>query len=180
MSIPRKPAKARLIFSVLGINEKVVEETIGLLRKHFGPICTASEFLPFDRTTYYEPEMGKDLVRRFVVFQDLIDQSRLPQVKLWSNELEKQLRSQSGRTVNLDPGYVCAERLVLATGKNFTHRIYLGSGIYADLTLMFFKKSFRPMEWTYPDYADGSVISFLNKVREDYMVQLQSEGHNEC
>jgi hypothetical protein len=180
LSIPRNPVKARLIFSVMGINEKVLEEATGLLREHFGPVCTESDLLPFDRTTYYEPEMGKDLVRRFVAFQDLIGQSRLPQIKLWSNELEKQLGSQTGRIINLDPGYISAERLVLATGKNFTHRIYLGSGIYADLTLMFFKKSFRPMEWTYPDYADGSVISFMNQVRSDYMIQLQSEEGNEC
>ena len=179
MSIPRKPAKARLIFSVLGINEKVVEETIGLLSKHFGPIRTASEFLPFDRTTYYEPEMGMTgaALRGFSGLDRSIPASSSQAVE---QRTGKAIGKPKRTYVNLDPGYVCAERLVLATGKNFTHRIYLGSGIYADLTLMFFKKSFRPMEWTYPDYADGSVISFMNKVREDYMVQLQSEGHNEC
>ena len=77
------------------------------------------------------------------------------------------------RTVNIDPGYICLERLVLATGKNYTHRIYLSRGIYADLTLVFHRQSFRTLPWTYPDYADPSAVEVFNALRERYKAQLR-------
>ncbi|MCK4785250.1 MAG: DUF4416 family protein, partial [Desulfobacteraceae bacterium] len=74
---------------------------------------------------------------------------------------------------NIDPGCISPERLILATGKNYVHRIYLSKGIYADLTLIFKKGSFSPLKWTYPDYADPEVIGFFNGVRGQYMDQLR-------
>jgi hypothetical protein len=53
------------------------------------------------------------------------------------------------------------------------HRVYLSKGIYADLTLIFQKGSFRPIKWTYPDYADPKIIEFFDGVREQYMNQLK-------
>ncbi len=178
MSLPREPSKVRLIYSIMGIDEAAVDRAFAVLANHFGPACAQSRTIPFDRTDYYEPEMGGGLVRRFVAFRKLISMERLPGIKLWSNEIEKQAAVESRRTINLDPGYISAERLVLATGKNFTHRIYLGSGIFADLTLMFHKKSFRTFEWTYPDYAENEVISFMNELRRGYLEQLKEESRN--
>jgi hypothetical protein len=80
--------------------------------------------------------------------------------------------------VNIDPGYLLPERLVLATGKNFTHRIYIGQGIYADLTLIFQKGAFRTLPWTYPDYADRCLIDFLTLVRNKYMLDLKQAGNS--
>ena len=79
---------------------------------------------------------------------------------------------QGRRRVNLDPGYLLLERFVLASGKNFTHRIYIGQGIYADLTLMFQKGAFRTLPWTYPDYAARDMQSFLTQVRRKYAADL--------
>ena len=83
------------------------------------------------------------------------------------------------RKINIDPGYVSLERLILVTGKNYTHRIYLSKGIFADLTLIFNKGSFRPLEWTFKDYASPEIISMLNDVRERYKKQLRGFTNEE-
>jgi len=178
LSLPRKSPEVKLIVSVMGTNEEVVREAVSMLEKQFGAQERSSHLMPFNFTTYYEKEMGPDLFRIFVVFRHLIKPERLPRIKLWSNELEQNLSMEGRRRVNLDPGYISAERLVLATGKNYTHRIYLGQGIYADLTLVYHNKSFNRLPWTYPDYGEEEVISFMNETRKDYMAQLRDRDIN--
>jgi len=87
--------------------------------------------------------------------------------------IERQYLEGENRQVNIDPGYIGLERLILATGKNYVHRVYLSHGIYADLTLIFKKGSFRPLEWTYKDYANPEMISMFNNLRKRYMDQLR-------
>ena len=90
-----------------------------------------------------------------------------------TNELETRWEVEGRRRVNVDPGILSAERLVLATGKNYIHRIYLGSGVYGDLTLIYSKGSYRPLPWTYPDYQVPETIAMFNILRKRYRMQLQ-------
>ena len=93
-----------------------------------------------------------------------------------TNEIEEEFAEQGNRCVNIDPGYLVSSRFILATGKEYSHRIYIGRRIYADLTLMYSKKKgFVPLEWTYPDYASETMISFLSKVRDKYLLDLKAE-----
>ena len=139
-----------------------------------------SEPLPFDFTDYYEREMGKGLWRRMVSFGPLIGPEQLGAVKRWANTQEGQtLNEEKGRRVNIDPGYLAASKFILATGKDYTHRIYLGGGIYADLTLIFQKGSFSPLPWTYPDYASEPLLGILNLLRKHYLWQLKNLGKEE-
>jgi hypothetical protein len=125
-------------------------------------------------TDYYREEMGENLVRRFITFGDLIRPESLPEAKKRTDLLEGRfLNTAGGRNINLDPGYIALEHLLLATNKKYTHRPYLGNGVYADLTLIYREKSFRPLEWTYPDYASAEIIELLNRLRERYRLQLQ-------
>jgi len=103
----------------------------------------------------------------------LIHPEALVEVKLQTNEIENAYLTRGNRRINIDPGYISPERLILATGKNYIHRVYLTKGIYADLTLIFKKGSFRPLEWTYRDYADPEMIGYLNELREAYMEKLR-------
>jgi hypothetical protein len=66
------------------------------------------------------------------------------------------------------------ERFVLATGKNYSHRIYIGKGIYADLTLIFESSAFRKLPWTYPDYSDKVMLDYLQQVRRKYALDLKT------
>ncbi|MFP3928659.1 MAG: DUF4416 family protein [Desulfobacteraceae bacterium] len=168
MSTPTEADPVKRIAGLISPDPEIIDRIIKELESVFGPVDRVSPLLDFDKTRYYEKEMGRPLFRRFISFRDLMPQDRLPEAKLETNRLEERTSLGGRRVVNIDPGYLCLERLVLATGKNFTHRIYLKKGIFADLTLIFHKGSFRPLEWTYPDFREPLVEGFFNELREDY------------
>jgi hypothetical protein len=173
MSQPSPPKPAKLVIGFF-----LKEKTLGIpvvenLMERFGEVDIVSEWMPFDQTSYYEPEMGAPLFRRMMAFETLIQQSELSQVKLFANEIEKQYADNGKRLVNIDPGYLLLERFVLATGKNFAHRIYIGKEIYADLTLVFRKGRFESLPWSFPDYAGDRVQAFLMRAREKYTMDLK-------
>jgi hypothetical protein len=173
MSIPKEPPKVKLISSLFCPDEDLLGRVIQEMEGHFGPADWKSEKLVFDRTRYYANEMGWPLYRRFISFSRLIAQDALVGVKLLTNTLENGHLAETGRTINIDPGYVSLERVILATGKNYIHRIYLSRGIYADLTLVYHAGTFKPLSWTYPDYADEKVIRYFNTVRAEYLHSLR-------
>jgi len=167
------PEPAKLVIGYFTKDKEILVDVARKLCEPFGPPDMISPWLLVEHTDYYTPEMGVPLFRRLMAFRELIQQDALADVKLSTNELEGQFSSEGSRLVNIDPGYLLAERFVLATGKNYTHRIYLRAGIYADLTLIYRKGRFRPLDWTYPDYAGEAIISFLGSVRDRYMYQLR-------
>jgi hypothetical protein len=173
MSQPQSPKPAKLIAGFFVKDKALAADIAQDLQERLGPVDMVSAWFPFDFTTYYEKEMGGPLHRRLMAFRPLVEQTELPAIKRMTNELEQKYQRQGQRRVNVDPGYLLAERFVLATGKNFTHRIYIGEGIYADLTLIYQKGDFKSLPWTYPDYADRRLIDFLILVRNKYMLDLK-------
>jgi len=169
MSIPQEVKPACLVVGMFMKDRSLFEQVIQSLKKQFGNIALVSRWFNFDYTSYYEKEMGGPLFRRMISFIDLMDPSQLPEIKLITNKIELQFADNHNRNINIDPGYIVAERFVLATGKNYTHRIYLNKGIFADLTLIFQKGQFQKLPWTYPDYAADDVKFFLNNVRKHYL-----------
>ena len=107
-------------------------------------------------------------------FLNLVSPQSLPDIKLRTNEIEAVLARDGKRQVNIDPGFLSAERLVLATGKNFIHRVYLRDGIFADLTLIYQKGAYRPLAWTYPDYQEPEFLHYLEVLRKK--LKFQSDG----
>ena len=174
MSTPKTPPPAKLIAGLLMKDESLFDEVAVELEKRYGPADAVSSWLPFDFTEYYEQEMGAPLKRRLISYRNHLAAEALPDVKLAAIEIEAQFSTAGRRRVNIDPGFLTLERFVLATGKNFTHRIYLRSGIYADLTLLFTGGRFVTLDWTYPDYATDSIRAFLAEARERYRLQLRS------
>ena len=147
------------------------------LTAQFGPIDLLSDVWPFDSTDYYADEMGEDLKRQFVFFQQLISVERLAEIKRLTDALEARLGSdlalpQETRPVNIDPGYLTLSKLVLATTKDASHRLYLQSGIYAEVTLHYQNARWQPWPWTYPDYAADTYYTFFEQARELYKRQL--------
>jgi len=173
VSTPKDADDVKLVASLFSPEEKTLEEVIVELQATYGSTDWLSPPLFFDRTRYYEKEMGWPLHRRFVSFKLLIRPEAIVDIKLQTNELEKRYIQEGRRKVNIDPGYVAMERLVFATGKNYTHRILLSKGIYADLTLVFHQRGFQTLPWTYRDYADPVVIGYFNDIREHYKNQLR-------
>jgi hypothetical protein len=176
MSIPREPKPAKLVIGLI-MKDRSLFGRLGVeLSNTFGPVDIVSSWLPFDYTSYYEPEMGTPLFRRLLAYKNLINQEELPGIKLATNRLEKSLSENDRRRVNIDPGYLLYERFVLASGKNFSHRIYIADGIYADLTLIYQRGRFEKLPWTYPDYADEPILEFLSRVRKKYAVDVKTGG----
>ena len=174
MSTPTEPDDVKLIASLFSADKQFINVVSEKMEDLLGPIDWQSPWLLFDRTRYYEKEMGWPLHRRFISFKNLIRPEKIADIKVHTNTLESSFSKDENRKINIDPGYISLERLVLATGKNYTHRIYLSKGIYADLTLIFHKGSFRPLEWTYRDYSDIQTIEMLNNARERYKLQIRS------
>ena len=173
MSRPQPPRPAKLVIGFFMKEKSFGGDVLRALVEKFGPIDIASSWFPFDFTTYYYDETGIPLFRRLFGFKKLVQQQDLAQIKLTTNSLEQQYASGGKRPVNIDPGYLLHERFVLATGKNYSHRIYIGNGIYADLTLIYSHGRFEPLPWTYPDYASKNVIDFLENVRKKYSFDLK-------
>ena len=173
MSHPRPPKPAKLVIGLFAQKQELMAAVAANLMESFGPIDMISPLFPFDFTTYYEKEMGYPLVRRIFVFKSLIQQDDLADIKLRTNEIEMLYSAGGMRQVNIDPGFLLMERMVLATGKNFAHRIYIGKCIYADLTLIYQQNGYQTLPWTYPDYAHLSIRHFLSLVRNKYMEDLK-------
>ena len=167
-------AKVKLFVAMLSPNLDIFEKVKPYLEKEFGKIDTESDIIPFAYTEFYEKEMGKGIMRKFYSFSQLIDPMDLSKIKIKTNSIEKDFFTVDGnRTINLDPGYIALSKLVLASVKERPHRICIGNGIFAEITLYFEKKSFRAWERTYPDYASSEYISYLNKVRSIYAENLK-------
>ena len=144
----------------------------------FGPIEMDMEPFPFNHTTYYEREMGKNLRKLLLSFKGYFPPKSLAAAKRAAISIEDGLRGGEGRgrSVNIDPGYLTLSRLVLASTKDFAHRLYLGRGIFGEVTLVFQGRAFRPVPWTYPDYVEPAVLEFLSRVREGLMARSKASG----
>lgn len=142
------------------------------LEARFGPILLRSSDLPFTQTTYYEREMGTELMRTYLGFAPLRNMGDLAAMKHATNQLETHWAVGDRRLVNIDPGYLDHAKVVLATTKDYSHRLYIGGGMYAEVTLQYRNKSYQPWEWTYPDYRQPVVLYFFNQLRDMYKTQL--------
>ena len=174
MSRPQRPEPAKLVAGVFLKDKSLISPVAKELTEAFGPMDMVSHWFSFDFTTYYEREMGTPLYRRMFVFESLIEQRALPKIKIFTNQLESKYSKNNKRTVNVDPGYMLRERFVLATGKNYSHRIYIGKRIYADLTLICTKGRFQALPWTYPDYSEENMLIYLEKVRSKYVADIKN------
>ena len=144
------------------------------LLRQVGHSAHRSPIVPFTQTTYYEREMGAELMRSYIAFEPLRHMDELAAAKHTTNEIEQRwVHSGDQRQVNLDPGYVDLAKVVLATTKDYTHRLYIGRNMYAEITLRYQRKSFEPWEWTYPDYREPTALSFFNQLREVYKTELR-------
>lgn len=152
---------------------KGLNDCLKLLEEIFSTIEDKSNVYDFsDFTNYYESELGVDLKKFFVVFYRLQPPENLPEFKINTNQIETKYILDNKRQINIDPGYVSEAKVVLATTKNYDHRIYLGAGIFGDIHLKFTQKSFQPQPWTYPDYKQDKVLQFFEKLRQNYFKRL--------
>ena len=161
------PPKAKIFCGFIYVPDLDLGEVLRSLERAWGPVEFISRRFPFDYTRYYDSEMGSPLSRKFLTFREEAEQEALPEMKWEAKRVEADfLHSTGGRRVNIDPGLLLPDRLVLATTKPCAHRPYLAKGVYADLTLVYRNRSYMPLEWTYPDYAASQTVKMMNNLRE--------------
>ena len=175
MSELREPSKVKLFMGLIYKPESSVSELFDNLEKRFGEIEYTSQEILFEHSSYYEKEMGAGLKRKLITFRDLIKRDNIVEIKIFTNSLEGVFSYGGNRTINIDPGYIAQEHLILATGKGFSHRPYLGKGVYADLTLIYKANEYRKLEWTYPDYGNNEMRTLFKALRAEYVKQLEKE-----
>jgi hypothetical protein len=176
MAQPKAFAPVKLVCGVIFRDGAPYEDVKRRLVEEWGPVDLESQAFDFDLTDYYEPEMGPDLRRRFMSFETLIAPEALAGMKLRTIDFEETFRREAGaagRPVNIDPGYLTASALIMATAKDFSHRIPLGQGIYAHLEFLFSKRGIRVLDWTYPDFRRGPCQEFFLAVRALFLRQVR-------
>lgn len=165
MGIAKLPGKVKLFSGIMYSSDSVLAEAVKKMEELFGSIELRSRAFEFDFTDYYTEEMGKNILKIFAVFREPVLMEELPGIKLLTNRIESELSVGGKRRVNIDPGYITAKNVVLATTKDSGHRIYLRDGIFAEVTLSLSKKGCSFFEWTYPDFRTALACNFFMKAR---------------
>ncbi|MDD4953592.1 MAG: DUF4416 family protein [Candidatus Omnitrophica bacterium] len=167
-----KQPGVKLISGFIFKEERIFAKAAGILKKRFGPIDLESPGLAFSYTDYYKKEFGEGLTRKFLSFKRLIRPQELWRIKIYTNKIEKKLSVGAWRQINIDPGYLDLAKLVLATTKDYSHRVYLNNGIFAEVTLFYQGKTYCHWDWTYPDYRTQDYIAIFNQIRQIYAGQI--------
>jgi hypothetical protein len=169
MLVFKEPPKVRLFVGIIFPHGYMLDNVIRDCEWAFGKADILSQEYPFAHTSYYRDEMGTGLSRMFISHPRLIDaHTGLIRAKKIAVRLENRYAKNGKRTVNIDPGYINEARMVLSTTKDFSHRNYLGSKVFAEVTMLYQGKRWKPLPWTFPDYAAGTYDDFFNAVRMAY------------
>ncbi|MHC4476229.1 MAG: DUF4416 family protein [Planctomycetota bacterium] len=174
----KEPKGVKLIIGILAADRQCLDAAVKAVESEFGKVDFVSDVWPFEQTDYYKDQTGDNILRQFVSIEQPINPGRLADIKHKTNELEQKLAASLGldlpRPVNLDPGVIEPSKLILASTKNYSHRIYIGQKMYAEVTLIFDKGRWRHFEYTYPDYRQQCYFDFFDKVRSKLVEQLRS------
>ena len=175
----RTPLPVKLFVGVLTSIQSLLPEIEERLVAIFGSADLRSDIFPFDQTHYYDEEMGSPIHRQFLGFSALIDPSEIAGIKSKTNSLESAFAREHPnmqRPVNLDPGYLEQSKIVLASTKNFFHRILISRGIYGEVTLHYQAGKWYDFPWTFPDYKSEGYQQYFSRLRDLYREQLSAAG----
>jgi hypothetical protein len=172
MGIPVAPPGVRRIAGLLASSPALLAEAQQAVSEAIATVTASTVAQRWTASRYYEPDMGSEIWRQYLVMDGLIPPDELAALKLATNTLELHWCSPGRRPVNIDPGYVDLNRLVLASTKDAAHRIYIGRGIYAEVTLRYVEGAFVSLPHTYSDYALPTTREFFTRVRAAYRSAL--------
>jgi hypothetical protein len=166
----------KLVCGIIAARDEHFDRAETRLAELFGEVDGRSPRFPFELTDYYRAEMGPGLKRGFLGFRPLVDPAVLAAAKIRTNALEREIAAEFGaeaRIVNLDPGILTSAALIMATAKNFSHRIPLRDGIYGHLEFVFTRTGIRRLDWTYPDFAQEGYQAFFLDLRRRFLDALK-------
>ena len=163
----------KLIIAVMYSDKEVYVSCKKDLVSLYGPVAVESEEYDFDKfTKYYEKEMGKNIVKRFLIFEKPLKEKNCKPIKEINNknnliknkikiiknkttEIEEKYSKDGKRRINLDPGYLSSDELVLASFKSGTnYKEDIGDGVYLHKVLEFDGDDIKVFWHTFPDYKE--------------------------
>ena len=168
MGTPHPPEESILFVAILYSNNDLADRVLSILGGKYGDVLIESPEYPWDHSDYYDEEIGSPIFRRFIFYRKPFDPLTLPDVKLETNAIEHEYSVNGKRLVNIDPGYLMSSRVVLASAKDYSHRIYLGKGIYGELSLYYQGRSYQPLPYTYQDYKSDTAVEMFGKARKEF------------
>jgi len=172
MSRVKESEPALLFVGMLYSDPAVLNHVQQTLEREFGGALLVSPSSQWDYSLHYKDELGWPLLRQFVFFKNVIDPETLADIKVKTNEIEDSFSDNGKRQINLDPGYLTLAKIVLASTKNYAHRVYLRKGIYGEITLFYQDGIFKPHIFTYRDYQEKSCIDMFMHARKLFKKQL--------
>jgi len=178
MGVPHLFEEPVLFIGALYSEKVIFDELFPVLQDTFGNILFQSSIRLWEYTDHYNKELGTPIYRNFIFFDGIIDPSTLADIKLITNGLENSSSDSGKRRINLDPGYLTLAKVVLASTKNYSHRIYIGKGIYAELALLYKDRQFITMPYTYNDYKDPTYVNMFMNVRN--LLKKGRERKDDC
>lgn len=168
-----------LIMAVTSRYDAALDWAAERASRSWGGLADRSAAFEFNETDYYLATMGSGLRKQFLAFEQPLDPADLPGVKLETGRWEQEYAQLAGhpepRPLNLDPGYLTAAKLVLASTKDHSHRLYLGEGIFAEVTLYYRLGRWQHREWTYPDYRRADFQEFFLRLRDGWQRRQREE-----
>lgn len=175
MGTPLQPIGVKIFTAVMYKLSFDPESVLRKLDDRFGKRECVYGPVPFSWSDYYKSEMGDKLLKLYIGYETLIERQELPSIKLFTNSIEDELAINNNRVINIDPGYLSRDKVVLATTKDFYHRLYLSDGIYGEVTLHYKRGQYRFFSWTYPDYRQEEIYKFFEKMRASLVMQLRDQ-----
>ncbi len=173
---PQDVQPVQLVVCALETDRVLLDEARSLMVTEFGPEAGIHGPWDFDVTDYYQAEMAGPVIHRWLIAHEQpVLSEQLPEIKLLTNRVEERLAVEGNRKVNLDAGYMDFNKLVLASAKFHEHKIHLGRGIYADLTLLFNHGAWRPLPWSFADFRDDRYYETLTLIRNGYRQRMREK-----
>jgi hypothetical protein len=154
---------AKLIVGIIYSDKELFEEVKKVLEEKFSKIEDSVSY-DFNFTKYYEDEMGPNLKKDILIFEQEIKEEQLAEIKSYTNSLEDNYRINNNRKINIDPGYLTKEELILASNKKSNYKAEIGKNIYSHLILRFENSKCVNTTRTYPGYRTEKVQSFLTRI----------------
>lgn len=170
-------APVKLFVGMFSPQRHLFDELTGVLEGIYGPADMESPVWPWEHTDYYTDEMGSGLQRKFIFFQRLIHPRAIADIKRRTVGLETDyLNETGGRKINLDPGYLDSARVALVSTDDYSHRLYLGGGIYGEITLIYSGREYQVLPYTYPDFRNREYHDLFKRARSLYQEEMKKRG----
>ncbi len=168
----QEPSQGRLLVYIVHSSLDALADALSALEKRFGLVQFETLELPDNKDEFYREEMGENLQRRFFSFERTIGRDAMTNVKSVCHKIESQFADRVDdycfRTVNIDPGILTPSNIVMASHREYNHRVYLEDGVYAELALVWSKGRYVRLPWTNPDFCHGEAIEFFQRVRGSF------------